>query len=129
MKITIIRDLNRDTDFESTCRFLYDSSSYEKIKSLGLIEDMRRRKFDFLNFDNSFYDLEEGYLYLDWEADYKFRTGLDWDWNNIPKDYEILVDDENNLDLYNVIAESESSIDYYEEDREVKLKKRENLLC
>ena len=117
MKITIIRDLNRDTDFESTCRFLYDSPSYEKIKSLGLIEDMRRRKFDFLNFDNSFYDLEEGYLYLD------------WDWNNIPKDYEILVDDENNLDLYNVIAESESSFDYYEEDREVKLKKRENLLC
>ena len=128
MKITIIRDLNRDTDFESTCRFLYDSPSYEKIKTLGLIEDMRRRNFDFLNFDNSFYDLEEGYLYLDWEADYKFRTGLDWDWNNIPKDYEILVDDENNLDLYNVIAESESSFDYYEEDREVKLKKRENLL-
>ena len=129
MKITIIRDLNRDTDFESTCRFLYDSPSYEKIKTLGLIEDMRRRNFNFLNFNNSFYDLEEGYFYLDWEADYKFRTGLDWDWNNIPKDYEILVDDENNLDLYNVIAESESSFDYYEEDREVKLKKRENLLC
>lgn len=54
MKITIIRDLNRDTDFESTCRFLYDSPSYEKIKTLGLIEDMRKRNFDFLNFDNSF---------------------------------------------------------------------------